>query len=84
MTSNAIFEAIYSSEGREELLLSYDHGKILNDVHLKSIYDSVAEENPLPITQAVYWLQSEEANNTSHDLVDWYHDCCSFETDAGA
>jgi len=83
--ANSVFSEISQTGGDEEAILSFR--MITQDQHLHSIYSEVKElsgASPLAVTQAAYWLESEEANNTSHDLVDWYHDCCSFETDAGA
>ena len=78
--SNAMYNAIYSSEGHADLLLSYT--KIDNDSTLDFVYNHI-EANPYPITQAVYWLESEEASHVAPELVDWYHDCCSFDVDSG-
>ena len=80
--SNAIFSEIYSSEGKDDLLLSYT--KIKSDATLDFVHKNVHDGSALAVTQAVYWLESEEANHTNPELVDWYHECCSFDIDVGS
>ena len=80
-TANSIYGEIYSEKGMNDLLL--DSVQIINDQHLLDIQNSVEEGSYIAITQAVHWLESEEAGHVSPELVDWYHDCCSFDMDSG-